>query len=203
MIICTVLFFLSLLASRSVFSVQAFPFVFGFVRFRGANGLLNIGKNFRALGSVSIIFGGRDCCGGKLDIGDSVIVEEGALLAPRCGTIRIGNSVFIGPGVLIQSYDDVAIDIGENVLIAKDACIFASNHQISDPAVGYRDEIGKSCIVGSNSWIGAGAKILAGVSIGESAVVAAGAVVNKNVEPYTVVGGVPAKVIKVLEKHTQ
>jgi len=200
MIICTGLFFLSLLASRSAFTLQPFPFVFGFVRFRGANGLLNIGKNFRALGSVSIIFGGRDCCGGKLDIGDSAIVEEGALLAPRGGTIRIGNRVFIGPGVLIQSYDDVAIEIGENVLIAKDACVFASNHQASESVKGYRDEVGKGCIIGSNSWIGAGAKILSGVTIGESAIVAAGAVVNKNVEPYTVVGGVPAKVIKVLKK---
>ena len=51
-------------------------------------------------------------------------------------------------------------------------------------------------VIGDYTWIGYGAKILAGVTVGEGSIVAAGAVVTKDVEPYTVVGGVPAKLIK-------
>ena len=60
----------------------------------------------------------------------------------------------------------------------------------------YADDEGHKIVIGNDVWIGAGALLLAGVRIGDGAIVAAGAVVTKDVEPYTIVGGVPAKVIK-------
>ena len=57
--------------------------------------------------------------------------------------------------------------------------------------------------IGSNVWIGSNATVLQGVTIGDWAVIAAGAVVAKNVEPYTVVGGVPAKFIKKIKTETE
>lgn len=58
------------------------------------------------------------------------------------------------------------------------------------------DEIKSPPVIGNDVWIGSNSTVLQGVSIGDGAIVAAGAVVTKNVEPYTIVGGVPAKVIK-------
>ena len=57
----------------------------------------------------------------------------------------------------------------------------------------------KNMIIGNHVWIGSNATVLSGVTIGEWAVVAAGAVVTKDVPPYTIVGGVPAKIIKKVE----
>jgi len=108
----------------------------------------------------------------------------------------IGNNVTINRNVFITARD--RIYIGNNVLIGQNTIINSGNHKFSNPNVPINaqghssDEI----IIGNDVWIGANCSILKGVKIGDGAVVGAGSVVTKDVEPYTVVGGVPAKKIK-------
>ena len=88
--------------------------------------------------------------------------------------------------------------IGENVSISPGTWLVTGTHDINDPnfAVFF-----KPIVIGNYVWIGVRATILCGVTIGEGAIVMAGAMVTGDVPPYTVVGGVPAKVVGQRELH--
>ncbi|GAB2518759.1 hypothetical protein GCM10027267_14350 [Paramicrobacterium agarici] len=90
------------------------------------------------------------------------------------------------------------IEIGSDVSIAHSTTIMSTNHTWLDEKIPIRDQPVslERTIIENDVWIGAGVRILAGVTIGSGAVVAAGAVVTANVPAHTIVGGVPAKVIK-------
>lgn len=109
--------------------------------------------------------------------------------------IIIGKDVFINSGCHFQ--DQGGIEIGDGVLIGHSVVLATINHAIapSEKRKNYYAPIK----IGNNVWIGSNATVLPGVTIGEWAVVAAGSVVTKDVAPYTIVGGIPAKVIKKLE----
>lgn len=114
-----------------------------------------------------------------------------------------GNYVSIGANCLLLSTRAKVI-IGDYVMFGPNVSVITGNHRID--VIGKRMyEIKDSdkratddqdVIFAGDNWIGANSTILKGVTVGEGAVVAAGALVNKNVPPYTIVGGVPAKVIK-------
>ena len=110
-----------------------------------------------------------------------------------CGlNTHIGENVFINAGCRFQ--DQGGIYIEDGALIGHNVVIATLNHSM-DPAK--RANLLPSPVhIGKNVWIGSSSTILPGVTIGEGSVVAAGAVVSKDVEPFTVVGGVPAKFIK-------
>ena len=111
----------------------------------------------------------------------------------ECGiNIRIGKNVFINSGCCFQ--DHAGIEIGDGALIGHQVVISTLNHDIypSNRA----DMMPNPVKIGKNVWIGAHATILPGVTIGDNAIIAAGAVVTKDVVKNTVVGGVPAKKIK-------
>lgn len=110
--------------------------------------------------------------------------------------ITIGSNVSINRGCSFYpgyKVKDAKITIGSNVYIGPEVSFFAAGHDTKDI---YLKDTGAPIIVESNVWIGGRSIILQGVIIGEGAIVAAGSVVTKNVEPYTIVGGVPAKFIK-------
>ncbi|WP_316752976.1 DapH/DapD/GlmU-related protein [Pedobacter gandavensis] len=105
---------------------------------------------------------------------------------------KIGKNVFINFDCVFLDLGGITIDDG--VLIAPKVSLLSEGHPINP-------EDRSSLVVGhvhikKNAWIGANATILPGVTIGENAVVAAGAVVSKDVPDNTIVGGIPAKVIK-------
>ncbi|AEC01787.1 Maltose O-acetyltransferase [Parasphaerochaeta coccoides DSM 17374] len=106
--------------------------------------------------------------------------------------ITVGKNVFINSCCCFQ--DQGGIEIGDNALIGHQVVLVTLNHGIepSDRASLYPGKI----TIGDNVWIGAGVVVLAGVTIGDNAVVAAGATVTKDVPANTIVGGVPAKMIK-------
>lgn len=106
--------------------------------------------------------------------------------------IRIGKNVFINTGALFVDLGGITIE--DNVLIAPQVKILTVNHP-EDPKL-RRGVILKPVRIRRNAWIGAGATILPGVTVGENAIVAAGAVVSKDVQPNTTVGGIPAKILK-------
>ena len=94
--------------------------------------------------------------------------------------------------------DLAEIRIGNNCLIGPDVGVYTAGHRL-EPEGRTLDVYGMPITIGNDVWIGGHSTILPGVSIGDGAVVAAGAVVTKDVEPNTIVGGVPAKVIKKIE----
>jgi acetyltransferase-like isoleucine patch superfamily enzyme len=112
--------------------------------------------------------------------------------------INYGKHTKIGKNVFIN-FDCTFLDLGgitieDNVLIAPKVCLLSEGHPVAP-------EERHSLMVGhihirKNAWIGAGAIILPGVTIGENAIVAAGAVVSTNVPDNTIAGGIPARVIK-------
>lgn len=106
--------------------------------------------------------------------------------------ITFGKNVFLNGGCKFQ--DQGGIIIGDNCLIGHNAVLATANHSLN-PAENRKLSYAPIKIC-DNVWLGANVTVLQGVTIGEWAVVAAGAVVTKNVEPYTIVGGVPAKFIK-------
>lgn len=112
-----------------------------------------------------------------------------------CGkNIRVGKRVFINAGCCFQ--DQGGIYIGDDCLIGHQVVIATLNHDL-DPAH-RKDLLPKPVKLGNNVWVGAHATILPGVTVGDNAVIAAGAVVTKDVPANTVVAGVPAKVIKTI-----
>lgn len=111
--------------------------------------------------------------------------------------ITIGDNVQIGNNVTILALTKDIV-IGNDVLIAPYVSIIGTNHTISDPdkLIRLQGMTSAQITIQDDVWIGTKAIILPGVTIGKGSVVGAGAVVTKDVPPYAVVGGVPARVIK-------
>ncbi len=135
-------------------------------------------------------------CGGTIVIGDDVELCDYACVLSYGGSIRIGDNTSINAFSVV--YGHGGVEIGANVLIAGHCMIIPSNHNIDrlDMPIRMQGNTSKGIRIEDDVWIGHGCTILDGVTIGHGAVVAAGAVVNKSVPPNAVVGGVPAKVIR-------
>lgn len=106
--------------------------------------------------------------------------------------IRIGKNVFINSGAMFTDLGGITLE--DNVLIAPRVNILTVNHP-ENPAQ-RRGLVLKPVVIRKNAWIGAGATILPSVTVGENGIVAAGAVVSKDVPPNSIVGGIPARVLK-------
>ena len=135
-----------------------------------------IGNNFTILRN-SII----ECTGVISEIGEGLVIGDNVGIAQNCfiqvrGKVVIGNNVILGPGVSLFSENHNFNDL---------------NKQIKDQGV---TRIGIEICDGV--WIASGATILDGVKIGENSIIAAGAVVINDVPPYSIIGGIPAKVLK-------
>lgn len=117
------------------------------------------------------------------------------ILASR---VKFGHNVFINNSVILSASGGIEFEDG--VMLALGVWIATINHDFNNRHSIYT--YGK-VLIKKNAWIGMNATITPGVTIGKNAVVAAGSVVTKNVEDNTVVGGVPAKVIKYLNSYEQ
>lgn len=115
-------------------------------------------------------------------------------------TIEVGDNVFIGNGATLQASES-GIVIGNKVMFGPNVTIMGGNHNTS--VVGQfmfdvkvkRPEDDEPVVIEDDVWVGAGAIVLKGVRLGRGCVVAAGAVVTRDVPPYTIAGGVPARVL--------
>lgn len=115
-------------------------------------------------------------------------------------TITLGNDIFIGSGACFSATES-SISISDKVMFGPNVTIMGGDHNIGEIGKFMYDIKTKHpdndlpVVINNDVWVGAGAIILKGVSIGQGAVVAAGALVNKNVPEFAIVGGVPARVI--------
>jgi acetyltransferase-like isoleucine patch superfamily enzyme len=105
---------------------------------------------------------------------------------------RIGRNVFVNQNCTF--YDLGGLDIADDVMIGPNVSLITSGHPVEPSR--RRDTIAKPIAIERNVWIATGATIIGGVTVGENSVVAAGAVVTKDVPPNTLVGGNPARVIR-------
>jgi|694.fasta_scaffold40439_5 acetyltransferase-like isoleucine patch superfamily enzyme len=163
------------------------------------------GANVRLRQFCRIINNQRDPA--AIVLGNNVVVDGELLVFADRGKIVIGSDVFIGEGSRIWSGSEISI--GDRVLISHGVNILDSSfHDLSAHRrrlqfqrifVDKVNEVGsittKAIRIDDDAWIGFGASILKGVHIGMGAVVAAGAMVTKDVAPFTVVGGPTAQVI--------
>ena len=113
--------------------------------------------------------------------------------------ITIGKDVFINSGCHFQ--DQGGIEIGDGALIGHNVVLATINHDLN-PKENRKNHYAPIKI-GAHVWIGSNAAILSGVTIGDYAVIAAGAVVTRDVPAMTIVGGVPAKVLKVAQEEKE
>ncbi|MFM2061305.1 MAG: hypothetical protein RLZZ507_975 [Cyanobacteriota bacterium] len=130
----------------------------------------------------------------RIDLGRYVLIH-----ANNNCHVKIGHEVYIGDFSSIIAAE-CEVTIGKSTIIAQYVKLIGINHAYiaKDKTIQeqYMDMTKKGITIGEDCWIGAGACILPGVKIGDGAVIGAMAVVTKDVEPYTVVAGNPAKVIK-------
>ncbi len=129
-------------------------------------------------------------------IGSNVFILMGQYVQ-MAGARSSGRKVSIGKGTIINYgcllYTTGGLIIGERVSISAGTWLVTGSHDINDPQF---TVFFKPIVIGDSVWIGMRATVLAGVTIGEGAIVMAGAMVTKDVPPNAIVGGVPAKVIR-------
>lgn len=137
---------------------------------------------------------------GEIRIKNSSKISDGVIIHSYGGKVLIGKNVFIGPYAVIYGHGDVTI--GNDCLIAMGVKIISANHQISnqDIKINSLPDLIASVTIGEDVWLGADVKILSNVNIGNGAVIGAGSVVTKDIPPYAVAVGVPAKIVKYRKK---
>lgn len=153
---------------------------------------LTIGKDVKidALSKKGIVFGNN------VTIRDNTIIECSGVIR------KLGEGLIIGDNVGISQYCFIAvrgnIKIGANTIIGPSVSIFAENHKYDklDIPVVLQGEIRADINIGDDVWIGNGSSILCGVNIGSHSIIAAGSIINRDVPEYAIVGGVPAKILK-------
>lgn len=125
--------------------------------------------------------------------------ENSQIMAPISGAafdrIKIGDNVFINSNSLLMARGGITIE--DDVMVAANVQLLSNNHDEYDRQV----LTCKPIHIKKGAWIGAGASILPGVTIGKYAIVGAGAIVTKDVGDYEVAVGIPAKVVKTLDKN--
>ena len=134
--------------------------------------------------------------GDAFEIGDRTLIARDVILVAKAGPIRIGRDCSIGAQSHLSSTN--GIEIGDHVLVAGQCYIGGGRYQtvLGAGPMAEQGLVSKGpVVIGDDVWLGAGVRVLDGVRIGRGAIVGGGAVVTKDVEPDTIVGGVPAKVI--------
>ena len=146
-----------------------------------SKGGITVGNNF-SIGRNSII----ECTGVIRELGEELIIGE---------NVGIAANAFIAVRGKVQ--------IGDNTIFVPGVSIHAENHNFDDleKPIRLQGATRKGIVIGEDCWIGSKVTILDGVKIGNHVVGAAGAVVNKDVPDYAIVGGIPAKVIKMRKEE--
>ncbi|MGK6353291.1 acyltransferase [Parapedobacter sp. DT-150] len=127
-------------------------------------------------------------------IGSQSVIEDFATVNNAVGAVVVGNNTIVGLGCVIIG----PVQIGNNVMIAQNIVISGLNHGYEDVHTppSQQKETRAEIIISDDVWIGANSVITAGVTLGKHTIIGAGSVVTKDIPPFSVAVGNPAKVIK-------
>ncbi len=135
---------------------------------------------------------------GSLEIGEHTLLEPNVWLTTGdSGTIRIGGDTFLNIGVMVASVE--LVEIGDHCMFANGCFITDGNHRFDDletPVTWQGFSTKGPTRVGDNVWCGANVVIASGVTVGERCVIGANSVVTKDLPPFSIAAGAPAKVLK-------
>lgn len=156
----------------------------------GPSLVLEDGVHINALSENGITFGRN------ITIAKGTVIVCTGVIANKGVGLRIGDYSAIGAQSFIGAQG--GITIGNDVIMGPGVQIFSENHNFELPDIPIRKqgENRKPVVIEDNCWVGSGVTILGGVTIGEGSVIAARSVVTKNIPAFSVVAGIPAKVIK-------
>lgn len=140
-----------------------------------------------------------------ITIGENAIIGQNVSLTCKNGCLRIGNQVDIGAHSSLYAVAGNVVDIGDHVLIGPytymgGTCYKFERTDVPIAAQGVSPRGGIR--VGKNTWLGARTSILDGITVGHDAIVATGAVVTKNIQPYAIAMGIPAKVARLRTENS-
>jgi acetyltransferase-like isoleucine patch superfamily enzyme len=134
---------------------------------------------------------------GRLEVGPGVLFEPDVwITAPGEARVRIGGGTFLNKGVMVAAQE--LVEIGAHCMLANGCFVSDANHRFDDPErpitwQGF--ETRGPTRIGDNTWLGANVVVTSGVQIGERCVIGANSVVTKDVEPFTIAAGAPARAI--------
>jgi acetyltransferase-like isoleucine patch superfamily enzyme len=135
---------------------------------------------------------------GRLEIGKETLLEPDVwITAPGQARVRIGVGSFLNMGVMIAA--ERLVEIGDHCMLANGCFVTDSSHRYDDPErpVPWQGFTTKGPTkIGDNCWLGANVVVTSGVNIGERCVIGANSVVTRDVEPFSVAAGVPARVLR-------
>ena len=136
----------------------------------------------------------RGCAPGEFRVGEGALIGRDSVISGKDGALTIGARANIGAGCIL--YASTNLEIGADTMLAAQCYVgggrYTSRGRIDLP-IAEQPEPRGGVRIGDDCWLGAGAKVIDGVTIGRGSIVAAGAVVVRDVEPYSVVAGVPAR----------
>jgi acetyltransferase-like isoleucine patch superfamily enzyme len=155
------------------FQMEKLPYITG-------RGLITIGSGVRLSGKPSVGFSNRLLARPELSVGDDTFVGHDCSFGIAL-SVRVGSHCYLAGGVSVRDFDGHPVD--------------ARRRRAKEPTP---PEAIRPVVIGDDVWVGAGAVILKGVTVGVRSIVAAGAVVTRDVPPDTVVAGNPARVVKEL-----
>lgn len=167
------------------------------------NSIFEIGSNVKLIIGNNLDFGRRNYPGTKKETrlqlrngGALYIVSHYTIYAGANITVCPNSKLILHPGFMNENVQITCgglVEIGEGTSIARDVVIWNDDaHQVEETK---SDKV-EPIIIGKHVWICQGAKILKGVTIGDGAVIAAGAIVTKDVPPHSLAAGIPAKIIR-------
>ena len=135
---------------------------------------------------------------GRLQIGAGTLLEPGVwITAPGEAQVKIGAGTFLNKGVMIAA--ERLVEIGDHCMFANGCFVTDSSHRYDDPQrpVPWQGFTTKGPTrIGDNCWLGANVVVTSGVTIGERCVIGANSVVTKDIAPFSVAAGAPAKVLR-------
>jgi acetyltransferase-like isoleucine patch superfamily enzyme len=138
---------------------------------------------------------------GRLRVGAGTLLEPNVwITAPGDARVRIGAGTFLNQGVMIAA--ERLVEIGDHCMLANGCFVSDSSHRYDDPEkpVPWQGfETKGPTRIGENCWLGANVVVTSGVQIGERCVIGANSVVTRDVEPFSVAAGAPARVLRRIE----
>jgi acetyltransferase-like isoleucine patch superfamily enzyme len=138
---------------------------------------------------------------GRLEIGEHTLLEPDVwITAPGDARIRIGSGCFLNIGAMVAAVE--LVEIGDHCMLANNCFVTDGNHRFDDPRlpVPWQGFTSKGPTrIGDNTWLGANVVVTSGVTIGERCVIGANSVVTKDVEPFTIAAGAPARPLRKID----